>query len=33
MNSMSVRNTVESIDFEKPRAVADDEGDPETLLQ
>ena len=30
---MSVRNTVESIDVRKPCTVADDHGDPETLLQ
>ena len=30
---MSVHDTVESIDFKKPRTVADDRGDPETLLQ
>jgi len=30
---MSVRNNVESIDFKKPRVVADDHGDPEILLQ
>jgi hypothetical protein len=30
---MSVRNTVESIDFKKPRTAAADHGDPETLLQ
>jgi hypothetical protein len=30
---MSVRNTVETIDFEKPRAVADDHGDPMIRLQ
>jgi hypothetical protein len=30
---MSVRNTVESIDFKQPRTIAGDHGDPETLLQ
>jgi len=29
---VSVRNTVESIDFKQPRTVAGDHGDPEILL-
>ena len=30
---MSIRNTVESMDFKKPRTVANDRDDPEILLQ